>query len=208
MESRKSKITKLQKETDKLIDTEITLENAKDWLQSGVDYEFRRIDINADVDENMTMFVRRTLTKMVDMSDTIPIEVHLSTWGGELLECLAIYDMFQSCPCQIVMVANGKIMSAGLPIFLAGDVRLSHPSTRFMMHSLSHRTAGKLKDTEIDVKEGRFLNNKIVEILVKHTKKNKKWWETKIASHDYYFGVEDAKELGVIVQPKLAKAKA
>ena len=175
MESRKIKIEKLKGETDALINEDITIENANQWMQTGLDYEFRRIDFNADIDENATMVMRRFLSKMTDISKELPIEIHFSTWGGELNEALAIYDMLVACPCPIIIVANGKVMSAGLPIFLAGNVRIAYPNTRFMMHSLSHKTSGKLKDTEIDVKEGRFLNNLMVDILVKHTKKNKKF---------------------------------
>jgi ATP-dependent Clp protease, protease subunit len=208
MKSRKGKLKKLEEETNHLINDEITLENAKDWLSHGVDFEFRRMDINGDVDDEMTKFIRRNLIKLVDVSPTLPIEIHLSTYGGELNEALAIYDMLQSCPNEIIMVANGKIMSAGLPIFLGAKRRLSYANTRFMMHSLSHKTMGKLKDTEIDVKEGRFLNNVMVDILSKHTNKDKKWWEQKISSHDYFFGNKEAMAIGVLTPlPKQSRKR-
>lgn len=205
MESRKHRIKNLEEQTEQLVNENITLENAKDWLTTGVDFEFRRMDVNGDVGEEMTTFIRRNLIKLVDISPTLPIEIHFSTYGGELNEALAIYDMLQACPNEIIMVANGKIMSAGLPIFLGGKKRLSYINTRFMMHSLSHKTMGKLKDTEIDVKEGRFLNDVMVGILAKHTNKDKKWWEQKISSHDYFFGNKEAMSIGVLTPPPRKK---
>ena len=208
MDSRRKRIEQAQQHTEELINESVTLENAKEWVTHGCDFEFRRLDLIGDVDDNMTAFVRRSIIKLVDISPTLPIEIHLSTYGGELNEALSIYDMLKACPCPIYMIANGKIMSAGLPIFLAGTHRLSYANTRFMMHSISHKTGGKLKDTEIDVKEGRFLNNVMIDILSKHTKKDKKWWESKIGSHDFYFSQKEAMAIGVLTpMPKAKKGK-
>lgn len=195
---RKERIRNLNKKVEKLQEKEFAAEDLQHWMMTGIDFENRVLDINSDIDERTADLIKRSVTKFIEMDSHAPITINLSTYGGELIEMLSIIDILKAAPCPIIMLATGKIMSAGLPIYLCGDIRLASPNTRFMMHSLSHKVGGKLKDTEIDVKEANLLNNIMIDFLVKNTKKNKKWWEQKISSHDYYFGVSEAKELGVI----------
>lgn len=195
---RKDRIKTLNKNLEEMTEKDYAIEDLQHWIMTGIDFENRKIDINLDIDEQSSNLIRRSITKFVEMDRKSPITIQLSTYGGEIIEMFSIIDFLKSVPCPIIMVASGKIMSAGLPIFLCGDIRLAYPNTRFMMHSISHKVGGKLKDTEIDVKEGALLNNVMLEMLVSNTKKNKKWWEAKVNSHDYYFGVKEAKELGVI----------
>lgn len=195
---RKERIKTLNKKTEELSEKDHALEDLHQWVNSGVDFENRILDINLDIDEHSSNIIRRSVLKFMELDSTKPITIQLSTYGGEIIEMFSIIDLLKSCPCPIVMVASGKIMSAGLSIFLCGDIRLAQPSTRFMMHSLSHNVGGKLKDTEIDVKEANLLNNRIIDFLSKNTKKNKKWWEEKTNSHDFYFGVDEAKEIGIL----------
>ncbi len=195
---RKDQIKTLNKTLDKVAEKDYAIEDLQHWVMSGIDFENRTLDINLDIDEQSSNLIRRAISKFVEMDRKSAITIQLSTYGGEIIEMFSIIDFLKSIPCPIIMIAHGKIMSAGLPIFLCGDIRLAYTSTRFMMHSLSHKVGGKLKDTEIDVKEGSLMNNQMLDMLVTTTKKNKKWWEAKVNSHDYYFGVREAKELGII----------
>ena len=89
-------------------------------------------------------------------------------------------------------------MSAGVLVFLAGDVRYASKHTTFMMHSVSSGTEGKVKDQEIDVMEAKRINNIMLDILSERTKMKRNWWYRKILSHDSYFDAAYAKEIGMV----------
>lgn len=184
-----------------IVTKENKFENYAHWLTMGIDLESRRIQLDMEVSDVMASLVIRALLKMGDISNE-PIEIYLSSYGGEIYSGLAIYDAIRASPCDVVIYANGKIMSAGTIIYLAGDVRIAAKHTTFMMHSASSGAEGKIKDMEIDVQEGKRLNGVILDILAERTKMKKNWWYRKILSHDSYFDVNQAKEWGLISQEK------
>lgn len=162
-----------------------------------VDLEARRIQYRGDVNELMSTIIIGALLKMSSISKE-PIELYLSSFGGDAYEGLAIYDAIVACDCEIRIIASGKIMSAAFLIFLAGDVRIASDHTRFMMHSASYSAEGIVKNHEVQVNEGKLLNNLFLDIAAKRTKKDKKWWYRKILNSDFYCGLTEARELGII----------
>lgn len=196
---------------------DLKFENSMTWLQLGVDLESRRLHLDMEVDSTMATLVIRSLVKMSEVSNE-PIEMYFSSYGGDAYACLSIYDAIRACPAPITIFASGKIMSAGAIIFLASDRRFAAPNTTFMIHSVSSGTEGTIKDQEIDVAEGKRLNNIMLNILAERTKMNLKWWSKQILSHDKYLDVETASQYGivgsvvkklekVVVKPKVKKKK-
>lgn len=183
--------------SSEVVTKENRFDSAQAWLSMGIDLESRRIQLDMDVSDVMASLVLRSLLKMVEISHE-PIEVYLSSYGGEAYSGLAVYDALRACPCDIIVYANGKIMSAGVLVFLAGDVRYASKHTTFMMHSVSSGTEGKLKDQEIDVMEAKRINNIMLDILSERTKMKRNWWYRKILSHDQYFDATYAKEIGMV----------
>jgi ATP-dependent Clp protease, protease subunit len=181
-----------------IVTKDTKFENATNFLSMGVDFEARRIELNMDVSEVMAAIVIRSLLKMADISKD-PIEIYLSTYGGDAYSGFAIYDAIRACPCDVIIYASGKIMSAGTVIFLAGDTRVASPNTRFMIHGASTSTEGKVKDMTADLNEAKIVNHKMIEIFTQRSKmKNLKFWQKKVDTHDVYFGVPEAKEYGFI----------
>lgn len=198
---------KLTKKDDvaTLVSKDNRLENATSWLTLGVDFESRRIDLVGEVNEYMQAVAIRSLLKMTEQSHE-PVEIYLSTYGGDAYSGLSIYDAIRNCPCDVAIFAHGKIMSAGTIIFLAGDIRVAAPSTRFMIHSASTSTEGKVKDMDVDLTEAKFVNSEMIRIYTERTKmKNPKFWQKKLASHDIYFGLTEAKEYGMIKDKVVTK---
>lgn len=175
------------------------LNNNSLWFDQGIDLIARRIHIDYDVTNEMSTIIIRALLKMCETSHE-PIEIYLSSYGGEAYAGLSIYDAIRSCPAEVVIIANGKVMSAAFIIFLAGDKRLAAQHTAFMMHSVSSTITGKTKDQEIEVQEAKRINNSFLEILVNRTKMSKKWWYRQILSHDKYMTTTEAFEYGLITQ--------
>lgn len=179
---------------------EETVEVTLEWVMSGVDLERRRIEIRSEINEIVTSIITRALMQMSEIS-LEPITIFLSSPGGDVNQGLAIYDFIRACPCDVHIVASGQIMSMGFIIFLAGDTRVAMPNTRFMMHSLSYspgETPKIVRNHEIDVLEGKLLNNNMLEIMDERTNRNKRYWYRTVLLQDKYFGVAEAKELGII----------
>lgn len=170
-----------------------------DYILSGVDFDSRRIEIRGEVNEGMASVITRSLLKMSEKS-TEPIELYLSSPGGDAYEGLAIYDAIMACPCDIHIIASGKIMSAAFIIFLAGDVRIAAPHTTFMMHSVSYGVEGTVKSHEVQVNEGKRINNVFLDIMATRTNRNKKYWYRTILNVDKYLNVQEAIEVGIIKQ--------
>jgi ATP-dependent Clp protease protease subunit len=167
------------------------------WMTLGVDFEARHIQVGMNVDEQMAMIISRALIKMQKDSKD-PIRITLSSYGGDVYSGLEIYDSIRESKAPIHIHAMGKIMSAGLLIFLAADSRSASKNTTFMAHSVSTGMEGKLKDLEIDVIETKRLNDKILNILTERTKKPKKLWYRLTLSHNMYFDYDKAVEMGVL----------
>lgn len=195
---------KLAKE-DTVVPKDEKFNNAQAWIMSGIDMESRRIDIVGEVCEVMEALIVRALLKMSEISKE-PIEMYLSTYGGDAYSGLAIYDAIRACECAVSIFAKGKIMSAGTIIFLAGDIRVAAPNTRFMIHSVSGGTEGKARDMAVDVEEAKYINNKMIEIYTERTKmKNPKFWQKKLAAHDHYFSLQEAIAYGMIKESTTEK---
>lgn len=178
------------------------LEVAMNFISSGIDLATRTIEIRADVSEGMGSYITRALLKMSQMSND-PIDLYLSSPGGDAYEGFAIYDAIVACPCEVRVIASGKIMSAAFLIILAGDVRVAAKNTTFMMHSVSYDPGdGKTKDHEVNVNEAKRINNAFLDIAAERTRRNRKWWARAILNQDRYFNAAEALELGVLTPAK------
>lgn len=189
--------TKKVKEVVEDLDVE-KHESDINWITLGIDLKSRRIDLTMEVSEVMSAIVIRSLLKMAELNHE-PIEIYLSTYGGDAYAGFAIYDAIRACPCDVSIFVSGKVMSAGVIVFLAGDIRIASVNTRFMIHGVSSETGGKVKDMSVDLAEAKYLDNKMLALFTERSKmKNIKFWQKKIANQDVYFGTEEAKLYGLV----------
>lgn len=179
-------------------------EGTQYWLQFGLDLKRRRFSLTGEVNENMAEFVLRAMKKLNDINHD-PITIHLQTYGGGVYEGFSIYDELMASPSPIIIKASGKIASMGIVIFLAGTERLATPNTRFMIHSLSHGTEGKLKDTLVDVAEAKICNDQMYRIISSRSKLNLK--SLNKITGDSWFGLDAAKKFGIVKETKKKKGK-
>lgn len=175
------------------------------WFGAGIDLQKRTLEINGDVNESMASFVLRSIIRLNSINHD-PIVIYFSSSGGSVYDGFSIYDVLRDSPSPIVMVANGKIASMGIVIFLAGTERMALPNTRFMIHSVSHETGGTVKDTLIDVNEAKTVNDRMFNILAERTKLSRKSL-TQNTSHDVWFDVEKAEKWGLLTTKKPIKKK-
>lgn len=146
-----------------------------------------------------------TISKIINQIDLLlkdnkedPIYLHINTYGGSVYDGLALYDYLRGLPCPVVTIGEGKVMSMGTIIILAGDIRLSLPNTTYMMHEVSSMTWGKLSAIENDLQETKRLNRILKSIYGKHLSIDKDQIDDILKGEDRFFDAKKAKQLGLV----------
>lgn len=129
---------------------------------------------------------------------------HVSTYGGECYDGLGICDLLRRLDegdndIDVLVVCEGKVMSAGIPIICSVKNRIATSNTTFMIHQIGGFSAGKIKDVEEYLEEGKRLWGKCKEIIVNNTKitiEQIEEWDK--CRSDSFFDAEKALEYGLI----------
>lgn len=131
------------------------------------------------------------------------IKMIVSTYGGEVLEMFAIYDMMQmakSDGIDIQTMGIGKVMSAGVAILAAGTKgkRKVSKNCRLMLHQASAGTMGSVYNMENELEEVKVLQDMYVRCVADNSNlsvaKIKKMFK---ANANHYISAEKAVEYGI-----------
>ena len=76
-----------------------------------------------------------SLAKELQELDVDRINIYINSYGGEVTEATAIYNLLRSHKAHVVTVCDGFACSAASVIFMAGDERLMHHASRLMIHN-------------------------------------------------------------------------
>lgn len=68
-------------------------------------------------------------------ADVETINVHISSYGGEVKEGLAIYNALKNHPAQVRTICDGFACSIASVIFMAGDERVMNEASLLMIHN-------------------------------------------------------------------------
>ena len=168
-------------------------------IEKGLDIRSRRIYLYDDVNEESISNLLKSIKTLEYNNGQKEIEIYISTFGGSEEEMFAAFDIISNSICPITTYAVGKIMSAGILIFSAGDKRISYPNTTFMCH----QTSWEIDSTQSNIKETskymQKLEEKWAELMSKNSKISIKDWLSIINSNsDYYFDSIEAQRLGIV----------
>jgi len=182
-----------------------TKEDINRTLESGLDLKERRIYFGniSDEDEasNFTWgTVEATIRKLHALAGNSqkPIELHMSSSGGALLEMLRLYDAIQECKCQIKFFGSGEICSAAAYIMSGCDERYVSKNTTIMLHEIQysgHLTASHT-ELEINQEESNRARQKLVTLLADNSRMGEDWWNV-VLTRDIYFTPEEAVAIGI-----------
>jgi len=131
-----------------------------------------------------------------------PIDICISTWGGDALGMFAIYDLMRMIreECEINTFAIGKVMSAGVLLLAAGTKgqRKVGKHTRIMIHSIRGGHYGPVHTLENEMEETRWIQEQHIDALVKETKLTKRQFKKMLDKKvDVYLNAEEAVEYGI-----------
>lgn len=89
-----------------------------------------------------------TLSKeLQELGDDIEvINVHINSYGGEVAEGLAIYNMLRNHKAKVRTYCDGFACSIASVIFMAGDERIMNAASLLMVHNAWMRVAGNAEE--------------------------------------------------------------
>jgi ATP-dependent Clp protease protease subunit len=127
------------------------------------------------------------------------IMLYINSPGGVVTSGLAIFDTMQYVRSTVSTTCLGMAASMGAVLLAAGAKgrRLALPNARVMIHQPMGGARGQVSDIEIQAKEIRHLKDVITDILTNACGKPKEQI-LKDIDRDFYMGVSQAKEYGLI----------
>lgn len=95
-----------------------------------------------------------TIVNQLKELDVDTINVHINSYGGDVAEGLAIYNVLREHKAQIVTICDGFACSAASVVFMAGDRRAMQPASLLMVHNawtIAMGNAAELRKTADDI---------------------------------------------------------
>jgi len=131
-----------------------------------------------------------------------------SSPGGSVDYGITLYTYLRALPCMVITHNTGSIESIAIIPFLAGEVRLAAPQSRFLLHGVFWQPPGgqTIPTKQVDELVSRFRGDedRIREILLDRTKLNKEQIDRFFLSGESKTA-EFAQEVGIISEIKLPK---
>ncbi len=127
------------------------------------------------------------------------IEFYINSPGGSVYAGLAIYDTMQLVKPNVATICVGTAMSMGA-VLLGGGAegkRFALENSRIMIHQVSSGFQGTAADINVQVRETNLLMDRLMEILARHTKKDKEQVR-KDCDRDYFMSADEAVSYGLI----------
>jgi len=172
-------------------------------LQHGIDIMGRRIFLHGGVDEDTIGRAIRGLYLLDDLNAN-PIELYVSSYGGELDEAFALHDVTRTITAPVHTIALGKCMSAAPMLVACGAKghRYASEHTTFMLHDASLDCGeGSPALISAHAESARESMRIYARLLGRYTKKPPAHWARIFASKiDKYFTAEQAVAWGLVDQ--------
>jgi ATP-dependent Clp protease protease subunit len=173
-------------------------------LEYGLDIKGRRVFLHGDIDGDIIGKTIRGLYLLNDLSPEQPIELYVSSYGGELDEAFALHDVTRTIEAPVHTVALGKCMSAAPLLVACGQKgkRWASENCQFMMHDCALEIdEGSPTFITAYIEAARAQMARYAELLAKYTDKPKSHWKRFFQMRsDKFFSAEDAMEWGLIDQ--------
>lgn len=185
-------------------------EHLLEVVQHGVDFANRRLywgQIDNDDDADFTWLnvevMIRGLRTMASLSSE-PVEIHMSSPGGDPYEMLRLIDEIESAPMQVRFVGGGSIMSAATWVMAVCDYRMLHKNAQIMCHDGSEENKDRHTDFIIHSAHLKTLQDRLYDIYEGNSRMPKQFW-AEVCQRDLYLSAEETVRLGLadaVIQPR------
>ncbi len=138
-----------------------------------------------------------------DVKEVImPIDLVISTPGGNADDMFAIYDTMRSIRDEVPIKTRGigKVMSAGVVLLAAGTKgeRSIGKNCRIMLHSVIGGHVGPMHQLDVEMEEIRNIQDQYIAVLSEETKMTKRYLRSLMKKKvNVYLSATEAVELGI-----------
>jgi ATP-dependent Clp protease protease subunit len=162
-------------------------------LSVGLDLKRGTILLNGEVCEEMFQGLVHRLMALGNSGKAYKqLTIVLNTYGGDLYQALAIYDLIKIQPMKTIVQCNGPVMSAGTVILQAGDERTITQQSCLMYHF-----GQQVAESQQGVAHLSEINKQVKHIYKEKTKVSQKtinsWFEK-----ETYYNAQEALRLGIV----------
>lgn len=159
----------------------------------------RRVLIKGKIDMEAACEFADKIMLLNDESREEPIDVYITSGGGEIRAGMMMYDVVQSSPAPVRMFCRGVAHSMAAVLFACGrHGRYLLPNSELMLHEplLGNAVRGNVTSIRTISDELMQVNAQMNELLAKHTGKTLEEIE-KATSYDHFFTAEESVEFGL-----------
>ena len=128
--------------------------------------------------------------------DTMPIYLHISSYGGCIFSALNVIDYITSTRYPVYTIVEGPVASAGTMISVVGEKRYIRPNAHMLIHQLSSEFWGKMNEIEDEIMNLKQLKAKVKQIYKKYTNIPKRQLRS-ILKHDLWLNSDKCVEHGL-----------
>lgn len=159
----------------------------------------RIIFIGEEIDDYMSNIIVAQLLFLQSQDSIKDICIYINSPGGSVTAGLAIYDTMQFVKCPVATYCVGQAASMGAVLLAAGTKGKRHslPNSRIMIHQPLGGASGQATDIQIQAEEILRLKDKLADILVRHSSKDRKTLDRDM-DRDFFMSPEEAKKYGLI----------
>lgn len=130
-------------------------------------------------------------------SDPPPINLHIQSGGGSLLNSLYIVDLIESSETPVHTYVDGYSASAASLLSVVGNKRYMTKNSMILVHQLSSENQGKFQELDDDMKNLQQLMDKVKKIYLMHS--NLQYLQLdELLQHDLWLDAETCKKYGLV----------
>lgn len=166
-----------------------------------VDVDFGVIYLVGDFGQNAIAHLAMSLDHLVrEKHDSIVVRI--SSPGGYASAGLAMYDLMQACPVQVDTEALGNVGSTAVMAYLAGERRLCHSHSTFMVHGTRAEGNGSRAILGPELTSMEWYDGRALDLLSEVTRQPRELWQAMLndgRNHDLH-GSDRLMELGLATE--------
>jgi ATP-dependent Clp protease protease subunit len=148
-------------------------------------------DVLITVDNDLQIFTMNFNTP------SPPINLHIQTGGGSLMDTFYIVDLIDNLKTPINTYVDGYVASAGSLLSVIGKKRYMTKNSFILIHQLSSSGEGTFNNLDDNMDNLNKFMNTIRDIYIKHTKIPREKLD-EILNHDLWLTSNECLEYGLV----------
>jgi ATP-dependent Clp protease, protease subunit len=159
----------------------------------------RLVMVGSPIDSQVANLVVAQLLWLNREDGERPIQMYVSSPGGEMYSGFAIYDAMQQISAPVMTTAIGWTASFGTVLLTSGQkgMRYALPNATIHMHQPLGGGQGQASDLLIMARESQRLKDRIIEVFMQHTGQPRETIERDL-DRDTFFDAQRSVEYGLI----------